>query len=67
MNLAPPTGSDLNSLTAWARRLVDDLNRFFQSPTDWPVFADDAAAAAGRVKVGEGYRTPDGQFRWRIA
>lgn len=50
---------------AWARRLVDDLNR---APMigDLPVFADDASAAAGRVGVGDGYVTPDGIVRRRV-
>lgn len=64
MIFSPPGTSDL---AAWARRLVDDLNRFGQSPLEWPVFDDDAAASAGRVKVGEGYRTPGGEFRWRVS
>lgn len=67
MNLAPPTGSGIASVEAWARRLIDDLNRFAVSVEDLPTFADDAAAAAGRVKIGQGYVTPAGVVRRRVA
>ncbi len=67
MILSPPSGSDNSALAAWARRLIDDLNRFFSRPQDWPVFADDAAAADGRLKVGEPYVTPTGELRRRVA
>lgn len=67
MKLAHPFGTDLPSLAAWARRLVDDLNRFAPTDAELPTFADDAAAAAGRVKVGDGYYTPDGVRRRRVA
>lgn len=64
MNFAAPSGGDLQAVLAWARRLVDDLNRFLPTAAELPVFADDAAASVGRVKVGEEYVTPDG-FRKR--
>ncbi len=64
MKLSPPLGTDL---AAWARRLVDDLNRFFPAFNELPTFADDAAAAAGRLKIGDGYVTPDGMVRRRVA
>ncbi len=64
MKLSPPTGADL---AAWARRLVDDLNRFFPSIEDLPEFADDQAAEAGRLKVGQGYIDPNGFVRRRRA
>lgn len=67
MNLAPPTGTGIGAIEAWARRLVDDLNRFAVSVEDLPTFADDAAAAAGRVKIGQGYVTPAGLVRRRVA
>lgn len=60
MKLTPPTGTDIH---AWARRLVEDLNRFLPSIEELPVFADDEAALAGRLRVGQGYVTPDGQVR----
>lgn len=63
MIFSPPTGSDL---AAWARRLIDDMNRFLFGIEDLPVFADDAAAAVGKVQVGQGYRAPDGTVRWRV-
>lgn len=67
MILRQPTGSDNTSLAAWARGLVDDINRFFTRPEEWPTFADDADAAEGRVKIGEPYVTPDGIVRRRVA
>ena len=67
MKLGSPLGAGLPALEAWARRLVDDLNRFFPSAQELPVFADDAAAGAGRVKVGEEYVTPDGFRKRRMA
>lgn len=50
---------------AWARQLVDELNR---QPgfADLPVYSDDAAAAQ-RVAIGDGYVTPDGLVRRRMA
>jgi hypothetical protein len=67
MNLAAPTGNDLPALSAWARRITGDLNRFFQPLDSLPTFADDAAAASGNLKVGQGYVTPDGIVRRRVA
>lgn len=67
MNLASPTGNDLPALAAWARRLTEDLNRFLPTPDTYPVFADDAAAAAGNLKVGQPYVDLDGFQRRRMA
>jgi hypothetical protein len=67
MRLAPPVGNSNDQLAAWARRLTDDLNRFVQSIDSLPVFADDAAAAAGSLKIGQPYVATDGQVRRRIA
>lgn len=64
MKIAPPTGNDL---AAWARRATDDINRFMLGIEELPIYADDAAAAAGKLNVGFGYRTPDGQVRWRVS
>lgn len=64
MKFAQPQGPDLD---AWARRHVDDLNRFHPTVDNLPVFANDAAAAAGRLKVGAGYVSPDGVVRRRMA
>ena len=66
MIFAPPTGNSNDQLAAWAKRLVDDINRFHPTPDTWPIFANDAAAANGNLKVGQPYRTPDGTFRWRV-
>lgn len=64
MRLAPPTGNDL---AAWARQMVDDINRFLPTAGELPTFANDGEAAAGRVKVGEEYVTPDGFRKRRVA
>lgn len=61
----PGLGPD--GLKAAFSRLVDDLNRFHPTITRLPVFADDAAAAAGRVKVGEPYVDTNGFVRRRLA
>lgn len=65
--LAPPTGNSNDQLAAWARRLTDDLNRFLPPIDALPTFADDAAAAAGNLKVGQPYVTPSGSVRRRVA
>lgn len=67
MNVTAPSGRSIEALAAWARRLTDDLNRFFQPIDTLPTFADDVAAAAGSLKVGQGYVTPTGEVRRRIA
>lgn len=67
MNVSPPYGSDMRALSAWARRITDDLNRFFQPIDTLPTFVDDAEAEAGQLKVGQGYVTPDGNVRRRVA
>lgn len=50
---------------AWAKRLVDDLNRVTDPIAEMQVFDDDTAAANGGVSVGSGYRATDGIVRWR--
>jgi hypothetical protein len=67
MKFAHPAGNSSDQIAAWARRLTDDLNRFVQLPEAYPTFADDAAAAAGNLKVGQPYRSPDGLLRWRAS
>lgn len=62
----PPDGS-LAAIFAWAKRHIDEMNRFHMPVNRWPTFADNAAAAAGNLKVGEPYATPDGQLRRRSA
>ncbi len=54
-------------IKAWAKRLVDDLNRAPDPVSALPVHADDAAASNGGVPVGAGYRAGDGTVRWRQA
>lgn len=54
------------AIYAWARRLVDDLNRQ-GAFADLPTHADDAAAAAGNLNIGDGYVTPGGIVRRRMA
>lgn len=67
MIFAHPTGDTLESLRAAFTRLVTDLNRFHQTPSRWPTFADDSAAKAGNLKVGDPYATPDGILRRRVS
>lgn len=67
MKFAQPPSMDIGGIAAWARRLTDDLNRSYPSIEALPTFADDASAAAGRVKVGQAYVTPDGIVRRRTA
>lgn len=63
MIFSAPTSPDMR---AWAMRHVDEINRFHAPISQWPVFANDAAAAAGNLKVGNGYVTPDGVARRRM-
>lgn len=63
MIFTAPTGDDLR---AWAMRLVDELTRFHPTLDTYPIFADDAAAAAGRLDIGRGYVTPAGAVRRRM-
>jgi hypothetical protein len=58
--------SPLGDLRAWAKRLVDDLNKYLGQETPGP-FADDPAAEAGGVAVGSLYRVDDGSVAWRQA
>jgi hypothetical protein len=55
-----------NLVYEWAKRLIEDLNRT-PGISDLPVFADDAAAAAGNVPTDGGYVTPSGFVRRRMA
>jgi hypothetical protein len=66
MRFAPPTGNSNDQLAAWARRLVDDLNRFLPSIDSLPTFADDDAAEAGNLKVGAPYVDSSGIVRRRL-
>lgn len=66
MKLAYPFGDTPGQLAAWGKRLIDDLNRS-QTLDSLPTFADDQAAGAGRLKVGEHYVTPAGDVRRRVA
>jgi hypothetical protein len=52
---------------AWARRLIDDLNRISDPVSELQEFADDTAAGAGGIAIGSGYRATDGSVRWRRA
>jgi hypothetical protein len=65
MRLAYPTGGDLGNLLAWAKRLVEDLNRTF-SIDELPVASDDEEAAAKNIKLGAGYVTAEGIVRRRV-
>lgn len=63
MIFEPPVGADGPSMKAWADRLISELNRFHAPINRWPVFADDAAAKAAQLKVGDGYVDPNGFAR----
>lgn len=52
---------------AWAKRLVDELNRGSDPVAALPRYSDDAAASVGGVAVGGGYKADDGSVRWRQA
>jgi hypothetical protein len=67
MKLGYLTSSAPDAIYAWAKRLVDDLNRSPAGVTDLPTHADDTVAGAANVAVGEGYVTPDGIVRRRVA
>jgi hypothetical protein len=56
----------LGDLGAWAKDFVRDLNRFHPTISRLPTFADDTAAAAGNLPVGQGYATPTGEIRRRV-
>jgi hypothetical protein len=62
-----PVGKSLDALHASFTRLIDELNRFHPTISRLPVFADDTAAADGQLKVGDGYVTPDGFVKRRMA
>lgn len=55
-------GSAPEAFRAWAKRLVDQLNRE-RAISDWPTFADDTAATAAGMKSRDGYVTPAGVVR----
>jgi hypothetical protein len=67
MNIDPPTGNDLNSLGAWARRVAQEITRFFPTGAELPTFASDTEAAAARLNIGDEYFTPDGFRKRRTA
>lgn len=51
-----------DQVRAWAKRIVDDLNRE-RSLSELPTFADDVAALAAGMKSKDGYVTPAGVVR----
>lgn len=63
MIFTSPTGADTPSIKAWADRLTSELNRFHAPINRWPVFADDTAAKAGQLNVGDGYVDANGFAR----
>ena len=65
MTIHIPTGSP--SPQEFQRSAAVQLNAFFQRLANLPDYANDAAAAAGNLKVGYPYVTPDGQLRRRVA
>jgi soluble lytic murein transglycosylase-like protein len=66
MKLAFPTSTDLQGIAAWAKRLVEDLNKRL-AVDDLPTANDDADAAAKNIKVGAGYVKPTGEVMRRVA
>jgi hypothetical protein len=66
MIFASPKTAALVDIFKWATRHTEDINRFHAPPRRWPTFANDAAAAAGRLPVGDPYVTPDGFMRRRV-
>lgn len=67
MRLAPPAGTSLDSLFAWARRVTDDINRSRPTIDSLPSFADDSEAANSNLKVGQPYVDPEGIVRRRVS
>jgi hypothetical protein len=67
MIFSAPVNKTLDGIHAGFSRLVDELNRFHPTISRLPVFADDAAAAAGLLKVGDAYVDPNGFVRRRMA
>lgn len=66
MKLAYPVGGDLPSILAWAKRLIEDLNRH-AGVEELPTATDDADANAKNIRVGGAYVTPTGEVRRRVA
>lgn len=67
MIFAKPVSKTADAVHAGLVRLIDEINRFHQPISRWPVFANDTAAAAGGLKVGGPYVTPDGFAKRRMA
>jgi hypothetical protein len=66
MIFANPANDSQSGMVAWAKRLIQDINRHHPPASRWPTFANDAAAAAGNLKVGYPYVTPTGEMRRRV-
>lgn len=62
-----PASKALDAVHAAVVRLVDELNRFHPTISRLPVFANDAAAQSGQVKIGEPYVDTNGFVRRRLA
>ena len=59
---------DAAALLGWARKLIDDLNRFSDPLRALPgPYADDAAAAGAGIAIGLGYIDDAGIARRRMA
>lgn len=67
MKYPHPTAANIQALYAWAARLINDLNSGSTAIEELPTFSGDPAAAAGNVAIGQGYVTPDGVVRRRVA
>lgn len=67
MIFSAPANKSLEGIHGAFSRLVDELNRFHPTISRLPVFADDIAAAAGQLKVGDPYVDANGFVRRRMA
>lgn len=66
MIFTKPAAATLPAIFAWAARHTEEVNRFHSPITRFPVFANDAAAAAGNLKVGSPYVDTNGFVRRRM-
>jgi hypothetical protein len=62
-----PASRTIEAVAAGMQRLVDELNRFHPTISRLPTYANDAAAADGNLKVGDGYVDSNGFVRRRLS
>jgi hypothetical protein len=56
-----------DAVRAWAKRLVDDLNKAPDPLANYPTYADDTAAETGGLPIGAGYVTAAGVVHRRMS